>query len=74
MHTREHNPPHFHVRYGEYRAAVLISSLNIRDGHLPGRIWEYVLEWALLHQAELMLNWNRIVKDKKPPIAIEPLR
>jgi hypothetical protein len=27
MHFREHNPPHFHARYNEFEAALLIDTL-----------------------------------------------
>ncbi len=32
MYFDEHNPPHFHVRYNEYRAVVAIRSLNLLEG------------------------------------------
>jgi hypothetical protein len=37
MHFREHNPPHFHARYNEFEAALLIDTLGVMDGHLPPR-------------------------------------
>jgi len=33
----EHNPPHFHARYGEYKVAVDIRSLVVLEGELPPR-------------------------------------
>lgn len=38
MYFDEHNPPHFHVKYNEYRAAVGIEDLNVIAGLLPA-IW-----------------------------------
>jgi hypothetical protein len=35
MYFDEHNPPHFHVRYNEYRAVLSIQTLNVMDGHFP---------------------------------------
>ena len=35
MYFDEHNPPHFHVRYNEYRASMEIKTLNILRGELP---------------------------------------
>ena len=32
MYFDEHNPPHFHVRYNEYRAVLAIRTLNLLDG------------------------------------------
>jgi hypothetical protein len=34
MYFNEHNPPHLHIRYNEYRAVINIRTLNIMDGHL----------------------------------------
>ncbi len=58
MHFREHNPPHFHARYNEFEAALLIESLDVMEGNLPPRVLSLVGEWAGLHQAELLDNWN----------------
>ena len=38
MYFDEHNPPHFHVSYNEYRAVMAISNGNILAGHLPARV------------------------------------
>ncbi len=35
MYFDEHNPPHFHVQYNEYRASMDIKNLNITVGLLP---------------------------------------
>ena len=58
MHFREHNPPHFHVRYNEFEAAILIESLGVMEGKLPPRVLSLVVEWAGMHQAELLEDWN----------------
>ena len=31
----EHNPPHFHVEYGEYKASISINDLALVKGDLP---------------------------------------
>lgn len=58
MYFEDHDPPHFHVRYNEYRALIAISSLNIIDGQLPARVRSLVTEWAELHQEELLDIWK----------------
>jgi hypothetical protein len=60
MHFKDHNPPHFHARYNEYEASVLIESLGVMEGQLPPRVLSLVVEWAGLHQAELLENWNTL--------------
>lgn len=59
MYYKDHNSPHFHVKYNEFRAAFLIQDLSLSHGDLPGRVKALVLEWADLHRSELMENWNR---------------
>ena len=56
----EHNPPHFHATYGEYKAEIEINNLSILVGRLPSRALGLVIEWASLHQEELLDNWKRI--------------
>jgi hypothetical protein len=60
MYFNDHNPPHFHVEYGEYQASVTINNLALLEGDLPSRILGYVIEWASLHKQELMEDWNMV--------------
>ena len=59
MYFDEHNPPHFHVKYNEFRAVLSIRECNVLEGVLPGRVRGFVAEWAELHQAELLTNWEK---------------
>jgi len=68
----EHAPPHFHVQYGEFKATVDIRGLRVLDGHLPRRAVGLVLDWAELHQAELIDDWD-LCQNKQLPRAIAPL-
>ncbi len=52
----EHNPPHFHAYYNEYKASVGIDKCEIIEGNLPRRQQKLVLAWAELHQEELMAD------------------
>jgi hypothetical protein len=58
MYFDEHNPPHFHVRYNEFRASVEIHTLNILAGELPAKVRGLVQEWAEPHKPELLEMWN----------------
>ncbi len=69
----EHNPPHFHARYGDARISIRINDLSIIVGSLPPRALGIVMEWASIHQEELMLNWNRAI-NYKPLEPVEPLK
>lgn len=52
----EHNPPHFHARYGSFKASIEIDSLRISEGSLPPRVLGLVVEWASQHKEELFAN------------------
>ena len=49
----DHNPPHFHVRYGDYRCTVTISK-GVVKGQLPRKALKKVFEWMDEHHDELM--------------------
>ena len=72
MHYKEHNPPHFHVKYGDEAGVFSISDLSLIEGKLPPRVIALVLEWAFEHRMELMENW-RLSTEKKPLNNIPPL-
>jgi hypothetical protein len=68
----DHNPPHFHARYGGNKASIDIRTLRILDGELTPRALGLVIEWASQHQDELMADWE-LASQNQPPRAIEPL-
>jgi len=72
MYFNDHNPPHFHVRYEDFRALVGIDPLELREGELPPRVLGLVFEWAEMHQTELMRNWTTLA-EKGIFTKIEPL-
>jgi hypothetical protein len=69
----EHNPPHFHASYGEAEALIEIQTLRVFAGHLPPRALGLVIEWATLHQAELLADWQRAL-NHQVLLKIEPLQ
>jgi hypothetical protein len=73
MFYSEHNPPHFHVRYGSDKALIEIRNLRVLEGWLPPRALGLVVEWASQHQNELMQNWE-LARAEQQPKKIEPLR
>lgn len=72
MSWNEHNPPHFHVEYAEYKAMVLIQEGILGKGFLPGKQLKLVLAWCEIHKDELMQNWE-LSKAGKPLNRINPL-
>lgn len=68
----DHNPPHFHARYGGHKITIKIADFSVMDGYLPPRALGLVMEWAALHQAELARNWE-LAQANQPLAPIEPL-
>lgn len=72
MFYSDHEPPHFHVRYGGHRAILGVDSLTILRGDLPPRALGLVREWGRLHQRELEEDWRR-ARENQPLQSIDPL-
>ena len=71
MYMNEHQPPHFHVWYNDYKAIITIEE-GVVTGSLPRRALKLVYEWLDLHKVELMDNWKRM-EQKDELLNIEPL-
>ena len=72
LYMSEHNPPHFHVWYENYKAIITIKD-GIITGSLPRRALNLVYEWLDIHKDELLENWNRLANFETPQ-KIEPLK
>ncbi|MEA5532837.1 DUF4160 domain-containing protein [Crocosphaera sp. XPORK-15E] len=72
MYYNDHPPPHFHVRYNQQKAIIDIKDLAILRGQLSPRILGLVIEWAAIHQQELLENWQ-LAKLNQPLELISPL-
>lgn len=68
MYFDEHEPPHFHVRYNEYRGVVSIQELNVIAGYLPAKVRGLIQEWAEMHQKELLNMWTTKEFHKIEPL------
>jgi hypothetical protein len=72
MYYDEHEPPHFHAIYSGMEVQIGINPIEVLQGNLPRRALSMVIEWAALHQHELMDNWNNM-RMNETPVKIEPL-
>jgi hypothetical protein len=68
----DHNPPHFHARYGKDNVVIEISSLKVLEGQFPPRALGLVVEWASQHERELLANWD-LARNNQPIKRIPPL-
>lgn len=71
LNYRDHQPPHFHAAYSDDEVTV-----EIRGGAVTGTMSKWalrlVLEWAELHEEDLMRNWN-FARVHKPLEPVPPL-
>jgi Domain of unknown function (DUF4160) len=67
-----HGLPHFHARYGEYRASLDLAG-EIIVGELPRRQLRLVQAWTELHADELQADWE-LAASEYPLNPIDPLR
>jgi hypothetical protein len=75
MYFGDHKPPHFHADYGEFSAQVRIEDFGIEAGYLPPKALALVVEWASVHQVELLDNWHDLSEDGTGKSEkIEPLK
>ncbi len=67
-----HHTPHLHARYQDKDASFNFDG-ELLAGSLPNRQRKYVEAWILLHQDELLANWELINAGERF-FRIDPLR
>ncbi len=72
MFFNDHQPPHFHARYGGLEATIAIETLEVIEGELPNRALRLLREWAMMHREELREDWQ-LCRTNTVPTKIEPL-
>ena len=73
MYYDDHNPPHIHVIYGEWKAVISIIDFSILRGGLPPRATGLIMEWMSLHKIELIKDWE-LAFSRQVLFQIDPLR
>jgi len=73
MFGNDHNPPHFHVIYNEFRAIIEIESGDILQGDLPSKQLKFVQVWCIIHKEELIENFLSLRSDVQIFKKIKPL-
>jgi hypothetical protein len=72
MYYDDHAPPHFHAEYEGKDALIRIDNLSLIRGKINARALGLVMEWATLHQEELLCAWDE-AKSRRKPGKIAPL-
>ena len=70
---KEHNPPHFHAYYQDYKGVFDIKKCEMTEGDLPKRQIKFIEAWAELHSDELLADW-KLAQNGEAPFKIDPLR
>ena len=73
MNWREHQPPHFHAKYGGEEVVIGNNDAEVLEGSIPSKQLKLLLGWTVLHQDELMDNW-KLAEQKQDLFQIEPLK
>lgn len=68
----DHNPPHFHVEYNGEKSIIDIKEARVIKGSLASKQLKLVLAWCVIHQEELLANWE-LTKNGEKPNKIAPL-
>jgi hypothetical protein len=69
LYNREHDPAHFHAKYGDFEMTVGIET-GVVEGRFPPRALRLTLEWHGLHVEELRADWLRAQRGEPlQPIA-----
>ena len=72
MNFKDHNPPHFHVWYGDFKAIITIVD-GIVKGEMPQRALKMIFDWLEIHREELLIDWDLAQKGDEL-LKIEPLK
>jgi len=72
MFNDEHNPPHFHAEYQDFKATFNFSG-ELLNGQMPIAKTKLIVAWAELHKDELSANWE-LAKNHEALFRIEPLK
>ena len=69
--NKQHNLPHIHVRYNEYKASYDFET-NLLTGILPIKQTKLIEAWIIIHKEELMTLWN-VLQEEGTIFKIKPL-
>ena len=71
--NHRHHVPHIHVRYQGEEASIAIDDGRVLDGAVPLKQLKLVQAWILIHQEELVVDWELAVNGEEP-FRIAPLQ
>jgi hypothetical protein len=60
IYSRDHPPPHFHVKFAEYEELIVIETLETYAGRMPKVQRIKVTEWAADNKTFLLEIFNKL--------------
>ncbi|OFX56787.1 MAG: hypothetical protein A2046_11685 [Bacteroidetes bacterium GWA2_30_7] len=69
---KEHNPPHIHAYYQEFKSIINLHDCEIIEGKIPKKQLRLIQAWIEIHREELTANWE-LCQNGEKPFRIEPL-
>jgi Domain of unknown function (DUF4160) len=60
--NKEHNLPHIHIEYADFKAVVSIPSGNLLAGNFPPDKLKLVVAWIEIHKDELIADWKLAIE------------
>ena len=71
--NKQHNTPHFHVKFQNDEAVISIPNGDLLEGSLPKPKMKLLQAWIELHKDELVADWELVVTGQQP-YKIDPLK
>jgi hypothetical protein len=71
--NKQHNLPHIHIRYNEFKAVYSIPDGQLLEGDIPINKEKLIIAWIELRKEELMADWSLAIEGE-PIFKIEPLK
>jgi len=71
--NKQHKLPHIHAQYQDFEASFSIPEGIIIEGSLPLKKIKLVQAWIVMHEEDLMANWE-LATNEKNIFRIEPLK
>jgi hypothetical protein len=71
--NKQHKKPHIHAQYQGFEAVFSIPDGEIISGNLPKKKSKLVEAWIIMHEEDLMANWE-LATNEKNIFKIDPLK
>ena len=62
----DHDPPHFHVEFAEYKGQISLETMDLMAGSLPAGKLAAVRRWAASRKKELLECWDKTRNSEHP--------